>query len=159
MVEGFRIRLATLDDVPTIVHHRHAMFAEMGTGTVESRQAMNEGSEIWLRDKIACGDYLGFLVVNGADTVVAGAGLWLMDWIPGPLDIQTRRAYILNVYTEPDYRGRGLARWLVTSAMDWSREHGLNTVLLHASDAGRPIYESLGFTASTEMRLMFSTPS
>jgi hypothetical protein len=35
----------------------------------------------------------------------------------------------------------------------WCREQGYKTVALHASDEGRPLYESLGFQPTNEMRL------
>jgi hypothetical protein len=37
--------------------------------------------------------------------------------------------------------------------MDWLRKEGFSKVGLHASDEGRPLYESLGFTVSNEMEL------
>jgi hypothetical protein len=36
--------------------------------------------------------------------------------------------------------------------MDWTKAHGCDRVLLHASDMGRPLYASLGFEDSNEMR-------
>jgi predicted GNAT family acetyltransferase len=60
---------------------------------------------------------------------------------------------IVNVYTEPDHRRRGLARRLMVTMLDWLRQEGYGTVSLHASDYGRALYESLGFRATNEMRL------
>jgi hypothetical protein len=34
----------------------------------------------------------------------------------------------------------------------WAGDAGLHTLVLHASDAGRPLYERLGFKATNEMR-------
>lgn len=153
MPGAWTIRRATLDELPIIIHHRWSMFTEMGAGTVESRAAMNAPSTEWIGAKMAAGDYLGWFAVAPSGEVVAGLGLYHMDWVPGPLDITLKRAYILNVYTESAWRGQGIAKALLRTALDWSREHGLQTAILHASDAGRPLYESLGFTASTEMRM------
>jgi hypothetical protein len=35
----------------------------------------------------------------------------------------------------------------------WCRDQRMTTVYLHASDEGRPLYDSLGFTPTNEMRL------
>jgi GNAT superfamily N-acetyltransferase len=59
---------------------------------------------------------------------------------------------IVNVYTEPTWRGRGIARALMQALMDWADTAGCDRVLLHASDAGRPLYQSLGFAPTNEMR-------
>jgi hypothetical protein len=45
----------------------------------------------------------------------------------------------------------------VQAAIESCRERGLSAVLLHASDAGRPLYESMGFTPTSEMRLVLDT--
>jgi GNAT superfamily N-acetyltransferase len=60
---------------------------------------------------------------------------------------------ILNMFTEPTFRRRGLARMLMQTMIAWCREQGYKTVALHASDEGRPLYESLGFQPTNEMRL------
>ncbi|MBI1739681.1 MAG: GNAT family N-acetyltransferase, partial [Candidatus Koribacter versatilis] len=65
----------------------------------------------------------------------------------------TRRALIINVYTEPEVRQHGLARQLMLLMIQWLREQGLYSVVLHASDAGRHLYETLGFVPTNEMRL------
>jgi GNAT superfamily N-acetyltransferase len=159
MTHNYTIRLATMDDLPTISHHRYAMFAEMGEWTREALDRMRAPSEAWMREKIEQGKYIGFLAVDEGGEVVAGAGLWLKEWIPNPDDITGRQGYILNVYTEPHARKRGLAKRLVTAAMDYCAERGIALVLLHPSDAGLPIYKSMGFQQSSEMRLqMVLTP-
>jgi GNAT superfamily N-acetyltransferase len=52
---------------------------------------------------------------------------------------------VLNVYTHPDYRRRGLARRLMLAVEAWCREHGIPVLTLHASPDGQHLYESLGF--------------
>jgi len=37
--------------------------------------------------------------------------------------------------------------------LEWCREAGYKNVSLHASDEGRPLYESMGFVPTNEMRL------
>jgi GNAT superfamily N-acetyltransferase len=67
--------------------------------------------------------------------------------------LECRRVTILNVYTDPAYRRRGIARALMETMIDWCRRERFARVTLHASDDGRHLYESLGFEASNEMRL------
>jgi GNAT superfamily N-acetyltransferase len=44
-----------------------------------------------------------------------------------------------------------LARALMAAILEWCRAQGIAKVTLHASDEGRPLYQSLGFTATNEM--------
>jgi hypothetical protein len=46
-----------------------------------------------------------------------------------------------------------LARSLVEIILERCKELGFDTVELHASDQGRPIYASMGFAPTNEMRL------
>ncbi|MBI3742580.1 MAG: GNAT family N-acetyltransferase, partial [Chloroflexi bacterium] len=50
-------------------------------------------------------------------------------------------------------RRKRLARKLTTTILDWCRANNIRTVILHASDDGRALYESLGFKPTNEMRL------
>ena len=67
------------------------------------------------------------------------------------------RAMILNMFVEPHYRRRGIARSLMeVMILAWCKSAGYSYVGLHASDEGRPLYESLGFQPTNEMRLNFT---
>ena len=52
---------------------------------------------------------------------------------------------ITGVATPPEHRGRGIASWLVRSALAGARKQGMTTASLQASRAGASIYERLGF--------------
>ncbi|MFZ3213728.1 MAG: GNAT family N-acetyltransferase, partial [Terriglobales bacterium] len=63
-------------------------------------------------------------------------------------------AWILNVYTYPEYRRQGIARRLMQTMIGWCRQAGFQAVSLHTSDDGRPLHESLGFKPTEEMKLV-----
>ncbi|HEY1338779.1 MAG TPA: GNAT family N-acetyltransferase [Bryobacteraceae bacterium] len=148
-----RVRRATTDDIETIVHHRRAMFEDMGYREAAAMDTMCERFRPWLRSKMEAGEYLTWFVeADGA--VASGAGLWLMDWPPHMIGRSRWRGNILNVYTEPVYRRRGMARTLMSEALEWCRANGVEAIILHASDEGRALYESFGFKATNEMRLV-----
>jgi GNAT superfamily N-acetyltransferase len=110
----------------------------------------------WVQARLESGDYLGWLAVVEGHHVVAGAGLWLMDWPPHMMGSSPRRGNIVNVYTEPPFRRRGLARWLIEAALHWCKVSQIDFVILHASQEGRRLYEELGFQAGNEMRIRVS---
>jgi ribosomal protein S18 acetylase RimI-like enzyme len=158
MTNPITIRRATTDDAGTITIQRRAMFSDMGVASVEGLDAMDRAFLPWVIDHLMRDEYLGWLAVTqveGKEVPVAGAGLLIHPWLPRYDDPRGRRAYILNVYTHPDYRQRGLARQLVSTILDYCKANGFKSVTLHASDQGRPIYESIGFKATNEMRIQF----
>ncbi len=157
-MDEYRIRRATVDDAAVIARHRTAMFREMGVAG-DALQSAEIATRERLIQEIPNGEYVGFLADAGGQPV-AGAGVLLHPYYPSvnnPLGRPT--AYILNVYTEPEHRRRGLARQLIEEIFDWCALHDIPRASLHCSDAGRPLYEQLGFTATNEMRMDLAGPN
>jgi ribosomal protein S18 acetylase RimI-like enzyme len=150
--QGFVIRAASTADLDILVEHRRAMFTDMGYSDEAALDAMSAKFRVWLLEHMNAGDYLAWLVSGPDDSIVAGTDLWLMDWPPHMIGRGTQRGNILNVYTHESYRRRGFARELMDAVLGWCRENGVDTVVLHASPAGRNLYEAMGFAATNEMR-------
>jgi GNAT superfamily N-acetyltransferase len=148
------IRPATPADAETIAAHRRAMFYEMGYQDAAALDAMVAAFLPWVRQRLATAEYLAWLAVAPDNTIVAGLGLWLMDWPPHMIGPGAPRGNILNVYTEPAFRRQGIARRLMTVALDWCRANGVRAVILHASQDGQKLYEELGFKPTNEMRIL-----
>ena len=147
------VRRALPSEASLIVAHRRAMFEAMGATDQVRLEAVSAAFTVWIEPKLASGEYAGWLAVLPEGDVVGGAGVWVMDWPPHMLHVAPRRGNLLNVYVAPEYRRRGLARRLVQAALGWCRAQNLELVILHASEAGRPLYAALGFEPSNEMRL------
>ena len=143
-----RIRPATAEDLQTIVNHRTAMFRDMGYPDAVLA-AMEQVSRPLLRDAFLNNGYHGVLAESNGSLVVGGGGVLVVPW-PGT---EPRRAWIQNVYVIPQFRRRGIAREIMRTLIDWCRAQGFESVNLHASAEGRPLYEQLGFEATNEMRL------
>jgi GNAT superfamily N-acetyltransferase len=150
---AIEFRTATPDDCAIILHHRRSMFEDMQEGTREDLDRMIDATVPWLAQALADGSYRGWLAQDPQGRVVAGGGILVSSWPAGPRDPVTRRAVILNVYAEPDFRRQGLARRLMLLMIQWLKDQGFSSVVLHASDAGRHLYETLGFQPTNEMRL------
>jgi ribosomal protein S18 acetylase RimI-like enzyme len=151
--EGFEIRRASTEDLETLVEHRQAMFRDMGYSDDAALNSMSEKFRVWLLEHMNAGDYLAWLVSAPDGSIAAGTGLWLMDWPPHMIGQDTRRGNILNVYTAERFRRRGFARQLMEAVLAWCQENRVDTIVLHASDSGRGLYEAMGFTPTNEMRL------
>jgi GNAT superfamily N-acetyltransferase len=157
------VRRADLRDIATIAGHRAAMFAAMGALPPTSRAELVDRTLDYLQHAIPAGEYLGWLAAVSTEpgTLVGGAGVQLRRVLPfphrnrgGPTIALGRQGIVLNVYTEPPWRRRGVARQLMASVLTWAREVGLESLVLHASADGRTLYEQLGFAPTNEMRLI-----
>lgn len=148
------IRTATVDDLHHLLHHRRAMFEEIGFTDPTVLAQVDTLSREYLCEAHRVGNYKAWLAERDGE-VVAGGGIVLASWPGYPGESLARRAWILNMYTEPSARRLGLARKLMQVMLDWCRINGFRSVHLHASPFGRPLYESLGFEPTNEMSLHF----
>jgi GNAT superfamily N-acetyltransferase len=182
------IRLATLADIPHLVHHRRAMFVDMGHKIAAELDGADQVAHNYFNAALRDGSYKGWMVEEVTDEpgvtneftarasdaretpdvaidpgtalknpppgkILAGGGIVFVPWAGYPGEARTQRLWIVNMYTEPRARRRGIAKKLVNTMTAWSRAEGYAAISLHASDAGRPVYESLGFKTSNEMKL------
>ena len=144
-------RRATVNDAELITRHRKAMFADMRDAPEPVLDEMARNFEPWVRRMIAEEKYVGWITSDGK-AAIGSAGLLLLDWAPHFLDPACdQRGYILNVFVEPEFRGRGIAKALTKECMAEAKQRGIGVVALHASKKGQPVYEKFGFKTSNEM--------
>jgi GNAT superfamily N-acetyltransferase len=146
------LRRATPNDAPLITAQRHHMFADNDVASEASYNEMNLAFEPWVRERLADGRYIG-LFLEEDTTILAACGIFFADFPPHFLDPNPIRAYLLNFYTAPEARGRGLATQLLQHAVNECHKANVRVITLHASKFGRPIYEKFGFTQNNEMIL------
>jgi GNAT superfamily N-acetyltransferase len=144
------IRPVRCDDFAVICEHRRLMFWEMGTDAA-TLEAASESYALWLAPRLVDGRYFGFLAEDQGE-VIGGVGLRVMDFPPNPVHPRTdQRGFVLDMYLQPAYRGRGLAAELMRRAEKELQGRGIVYATLQASAMGRPLYEKLGWSATSEM--------
>jgi predicted N-acetyltransferase YhbS len=83
--------------------------------------------------------------VADADGTVVGTGVVSLN---GPV------AWIGTIWVEPTWRRRGVGLELTRATIDAADAAGCRTLVLVATDAGRPMYERLGFEVQTGYRIL-----
>jgi len=160
MHDIFRIRRATVQHVDIISSHRARMFQDMGDVSDDAFEILRAKARLRLKECLESGDYIGWLATpaDKPEAAVGGAGVQLQPILPRPLDASRigkgRQGTIVNVFTEPQWRRRGIAGRLVKEIITWSRNERIDRLLLHASDDGCSVYKRLGFIAGNEMRFV-----
>lgn len=137
-------RPANSADAAAIAFHRYPNEADAAERPVYAA---------WVRGKLEAGEYLGLLALAG-ETIVAGAGLLLLDWGPTRGNPNPLRARLVNVWTHENHRRQGLARRLVTGLLAEAKARGIGLVSLGSTGMGRPLYEELGFQADPHEMLL-----
>jgi GNAT superfamily N-acetyltransferase len=126
------------------------MFLEAGH-TLERLAPMTEHFRPWLAAQFEANSYFGRIALKD-DAVVGSVGWMTLDWPPHPLHPQQgKRGYVLNLFVEPDHRGKGIAKALMADADAWFLGAGIEYCILHSTRIARTMYEKLGWNGTSEM--------
>jgi len=149
----YTVRRAGLDDIPALIELRAQMFATFIDDSSKI-EVMNEYSAGYFREKIQQKEFIAWVAEDEGGEVVACSALSFYFLPPKPFNLEGKYGYISSMYTREAHRRKGLARQLLQEALDHARDTGLKMVKLHASEAGEPLYESVGFKKWNEMALV-----
>lgn len=109
------IRPATHDDIEQLVEMRRAFtFEDVDPGAV-ARLGYEDDCRTFLADAITSGRWQIWVAEMGG-RIVSHAYLALIDKVPRPIHENARIAYLTNVYTRPDCRGRGIGAEVIRRA-------------------------------------------
>ena len=149
---------ANLNDIDELIRLRLAFITE-DTGSLSSLQehCIEEQLRDYFNRKL--GKELIAFVARDEKRIVAVAYLLLME-MPANARLQNGLfGEVLNVYTLPEFRGRGLCTMLMQHLIEYGKKCGLGCIDLSATEKGYPIYAKLGFKEKEQnykdMRLVF----
>lgn len=151
----FKIREATLRDLPLLVEHRHRMFEEMISPTEAEFRLHDEAYRAWAKDMMGRKLLHVYIVETSDGRPAASGGVWLREMQPSPGHPHGMVPYVLSVYTRPEFRRKGLASMIMGEAMEWGRKNGYYKMVLHASLTGRKVYSKLGWKRTWEMEFRY----
>ena len=93
-------------------------------------------------------------MVFDEETFVGAGGISYFQVMPTYHNPTGKKAYIMNMYTNPDYRRQGIAFKTLELLVADAKERGITSISLEATDMGRPLYEKYGFVKmNDEMEL------
>jgi len=153
-----RYRRATINDVGILVDFRIRFLNELGNHPEnEDTEILRNSLKQYFSESIPSNCFVGWLAESEGKTVgTSGMVVWQMPGRYGGLE-EGRLGYILNMYTVPEARGKGICTRLLDELMKEARKLGLKYLQLHASEDGIGIYKKAGFTypkqAEMTMRL------
>ena len=138
------VERATTDDIPELVELRLAYLTEdSGPLADDMADAIARDLPSYYRERLGR-DLLVYVAREGG-TIASCAFLLVVRKPMSPAFPKGRTGTVLNVYTRPAWRRRGMARALMEAMLGDAREMGLSVVELKATDDGRPLYLKVGF--------------
>lgn len=139
------IRRATAEDIELLIGIRIEFIRESNGGAldVEREQLLRDSLAGYFKEHINR-DFRAELALDGGKAVAA-VFFCILEKPANMTYPDGREGVILNVYTNPEYRKKGLATRLLEKIMEEADSQKLFSCELIATDMGRPLYEKLGF--------------
>ncbi len=91
------------------------------------------------------GTHIAYLVFDKSRVIGAG-GVSFFQVMPTYHNPSGKKAYIMNMYTSPEYRRRGIAYKVLDMLVKDAKSMGISAISLEATVMGLPLYEKYGFT-------------
>jgi GNAT superfamily N-acetyltransferase len=119
---------------------------EYKIGEIEKKQIENN-LESYFDEHILKNDFIGIICeYNGK--IISAAYLILSEKPPNPNFINGKTGTLMNVYTYPEYRKKGIAAKLIMEIIKEAKNINVKIINLEATNAGIKLYEKIGFKES-----------
>lgn len=93
---------------------------------------------------MAAGTYVSWLALD-KDKIIGTSGMSFAEKPPYFTCPSGKLGILSSMYTDPDYRRKGIASELLDRVVKEARDYGCGTIYITASDVGVKLYESYGF--------------
>lgn len=135
---------ASKDDIKELVRLRIAyMIDDFGEVSDHERECMEKQLPDYFNRKL--GNELIAFIAKVDNRIVSVAYLHIIEMPANSILLNGLYGEVLNVYTEPEYRGKGLCTQLIKNLIEYGKKRGLGRVDLSATKEGYPIYKKVGF--------------
>ena len=155
MLEKFEYKRATMEDMKELVRTRIIVLRAANKWSDDVDMSLVEQETYaYYKRALETGEHIAYLVYDNGTFIGAGGVSFyqVMSTYHNPTG---KKAYIMNMYTAPEYRRQGIAFCTLDLLVKVVKEQGVSQIALEATDMGRPLYEKYGFAKmEDEMELV-----
>jgi ribosomal protein S18 acetylase RimI-like enzyme len=138
-------RKATLKDIDLLTKSRiEVLRAANGLSDDADMTEVKHQSYEYYRKALHDSTHTAYLVFN-SDRFAGAGGISYYQVMPTFRNPSGNKAYIMNIYTRPEYRRQGIARRMLDILIKDAKARGISFITLEATPMGRPLYEKAGF--------------
>jgi GNAT superfamily N-acetyltransferase len=144
-IPEIQVRRASAEDAEALVEMRVALLRAVGN--VTSNLDANEIADAirgYIAQEMPAGMYVAFIAEAGQSAVGCGG---LVFYVRPPYcgNLSGKEAYLMGMYTTPEWRGKGVGTALVEKLLEYARAQGVGKVWLHTEPRARSLYVRAGF--------------
>jgi GNAT superfamily N-acetyltransferase len=138
-------RKAGLSDAEKLAEIRSIFLKEMkNLSSEEERIIFEQANFEYFKKTLGDNTFVSWIAIDN-NKIIATSGLSFLIFPPLFPISDGKVAYIMNMYTFPMYRNRGIGTELFKRIVDEARKLGYRKITLNTTDIGKPLYEKYGF--------------
>lgn len=131
----------TENEIDTFIEMRIAQLREEGaTEEIDLVPYLQE----YYRNHMTDGTFVSWLAFDG-DKIIGTSGMSFVEKPPYFGCPSGKIGLLSSMFTNPDYRRRGIAKELLDRVVNEARKYGCGTIQITASDMGVKLYTAYGF--------------
>ena len=145
MLEKIEYKKATTKDIAELVRTRVIVLRAANKLSDDvDMSIVEQESYAYYKRAVETGEHMAYLVYD-KETFIGAGGVSFYQVMPTYHNSSGKKAYIMNMYTAPEYRRQGIAFHTLDLLVKAAKERGISQIALEATDMGRPLYEKYGF--------------
>ncbi len=141
----YSLRKATLNDSDVLIDFRIIFLKEIQESPPPKEiETFKKSLKEFFLDKMRSNEFIAWLAELDND-IIATSGLSFLQKPPHFINMTGKFAYIMNMYTKPEWRRKGIGSALLEKLFEEIKNRGIRSIVLHATPSGKPLYEKFGF--------------
>ncbi len=146
---SFTYKRATIEEIDMLTKTRIEVLRAANRLSDDADMSEVEKQSRIYYEKALCNNthiaYLVFDSIGNENCFVGAGGVSYFQVMPTYHNPSGNKAYIMNMYTKPEYRRKGIALKTLNLLVEDAKSRGITAISLEATDMGRPLYEKYGF--------------
>ncbi len=141
----YSLRKANLNDIDILIDFRVTFLKEIQeTPPTKEMEIFRKSLKDFFLSKMKSHEFIAWFAESD-DEIIATSGLSFLEKPPHFINKTGKFAYIMNMYTKPEWRRKGIGAALLEKLFEEIKKKGIQSVVLHATPSGRSLYEKYGF--------------
>ncbi len=145
----YEILLAEEENIEELIDLRIQFLKELKNVTEPDQEKFLEKNlREYLTPRIKDGTFIAY-IIKGESKIISTCGMIFISKPPKGDNLTGKEAYIMNIYTVPEWRGRGYATIIMMKLIDSVKKLGIKKITLNSTEMGEELYKKIGFTFIT----------
>ena len=141
----YLLRKATLNDVEKLIEFRIEFLKEIQESPPNREiEEFQKSLKDFFLNKMKTNEFIAWLA-EFENEIIATSGLSFLQKPPHFINMTGKFAYIMNMYTKPEWRKKGIGSALLEKLFEEINNKGIQSVVLHTTPDGRALYEKYSF--------------